>query len=270
MTTAPATLVDAHAHLHPGFPLDVFLEGAWGNFRSAAAALGRPLAEGVLLLAQHAGDDRYERLLAQAADVEPGCPCGAWSLEPTAEGVSLAARRPDGARLVLVCGRQLRTGEGLEVLALATATRFEDGLPAARAIAAARAAHAIPVLPWGVGKWLGARGRIVRELIDRAAPGLCCGDSANRPVFWPTPRLLLRAADRGLRVLAGSDPLPLRAEAGRAGRFGFALPGPLSATQPGEELAARLADPAESLCAFGRLETPLRFVRNQVALRVDR
>lgn len=268
MSGAAVTLVDAHAHLHPCFPLEVFLEGAWENFSRAAAAIGRPLAEGVLLLAQLSGDERFEVLAAQAAlPAAGGGRAPAWALEPTAEGESLVARRGEGARLVLVCGRQIRTREGLEVLALASGRRFEDGTPAAQAIAAAFDAHAIPVLPWGVGKWLGSRGRVVRGLIDQAAPGLCCGDSANRPRFWPRPRLLTRAAGRGLRVLPGSDPLPLPSEAARAGRFGLALAGPLSAERPAAELAARLADPVESLCAFGRLESPLRFAANQLALR---
>lgn len=267
--THPVTLVDAHAHLHACFGLEAFLDGAWEAFRRAAAGLGRPLDQGLLLLAQTAGDERFERLAAEAAPprAEPARPRG-WSLTRTAEPESLVARRADGARVVLACGRQIRTAEGLELLALATGARFADGQPIAAAVRAIEAAGAIPVLPWGVGKWTGRRGRIVANLIDTGRPGLACGDNANRPLLWPEPGLLRRARSRGLRVLPGSDPLPLPSETGRAGRFGFALDGALDADQPARDLARRLADPGTPLVSYGRLESPWRFARNQALLRL--
>ena len=265
-TARAAVLVDAHAHLHGCFALEEFLDGAREAFQRAAGELGVPLAEGVLLLAQTGGDERFERLAAQAGGA-PHDGAG-WHLSRTGEPVSLAARRGDGARLVLVCGRQVRTAEGLEVLALGTCAGFDDGGPIAAVLPEVEASGALAVLPWGVGKWLGRRGRIVAGIIEQARPGLACGDSGNRPLFWPTPTLLRRARERGVRVLPGSDPLPLPSEARRAGRLGFAVGGALSSDLPAADLARRLADPRTPVTAFGRLETPWRFLRNQVLLRV--
>lgn len=264
-----ATLVDAHSHLHACFELEAFLDGAWRAFGRAAAELGRTLDCGVLLLAQTAGDERFERLAA--GDAPPGATPGGksgWSIARTGEPESLVARRADGARILLVCGRQLRTAEGLELLALATCARFADGQPIAAALRGIEAAGAVPVLPWGVGKWTGVRGRVVAGLIDAGRPGLACGDNANRPRLWPEPALLRRARGRGLRVLPGSDPLPLPSEAGRAGRFGLALEGPLDADLPAQDLARRLADPRTPIVPYGRLESPWRFARNQALLRL--
>jgi hypothetical protein len=267
--TLLATLVDAHAYLHACFALESFLDGACEAFRRAATDRGGPLDCGVLLLAQTAGDERFEHL-AETAAPHGSAPEGGrgWAIARTGEPESLMARRADGARLLLVCGRQIRAAEGLELLALATCARFADGQPIAAALRAIEAAGALPVLPWGVGKWTGRRGRIVAGLIDAGRPGLACGDNANRPRLWPEPGLLRRARSRGLRVLPGSDPLPLPSEAGRAGRFGFALDGALDANQPARDLARRLADPRTQIIPYGRLESPWRFASNQALLRV--
>lgn len=264
----PASFVDAHVHLHPCFDLAAQLDAAHENFARAARALGWQPGAAVLLLAQASGDEGFERLAAPAAGGEPRPgPGGRWTFHPTAEPESIAARRGDGAELRLVCGRQVRASEGIEVLALGTLRRFEDGRPAAALLAEAGAAGALPVLPWGVGKWLGRRGRVVRDLIERAAPPPACGDSGNRPRLWPTPRLLRLARRRGLRVLPGSDPLPLPSEERRAGSFGFALPGALSPERPAADLLRLIADPDTVTVPFGRLEGALRFVVNQIALR---
>lgn len=263
-----ATLVDAHAHLHDCFALGDFLDGARDGFRRGAADLGLHPATGVLLLAQTTGDEKFEHLAAAAAPPrsEPPRTVG-WSLARTGEPVSLVARRDGGMRVVLVSGRQIRTAEGLEVLALATCARFEDGQPIAAVLAQVAAAGALAVLPWGVGKWFGRRGRLVADLIDEASPGLACGDSANRPFLWPTPLLLRRARRRGLRLLPGSDPLPLPSEAGRCGRVGFAVDCALSPDFPAADLRRRICDPQAPVIPFGRLETPWRFLRNQLLLR---
>ena len=281
--TLPATLVDAHAHLHACFGLEAFLDGAWDGFQRAAADLGRPLDCGVLLLTQTAGDERFERLVVEATpqgSARGGRP--GWSIARTGEPESLAARRADGARLLIVCGRQLRTAEGLELLALATCARFADGQPLAAALRGVEAAGAIPVLPWGVGKWTGKRGRIVGGLIDAGRPGLACrrqrqpaaalaraGAAAPRPqprdARAPRQRppaagvgggarrpLRLRARRRARRGPARSGPRapPCRpADAGSSPTAASSPPG--ASPQPGAPAAARLRCPGRPVAAVG-------------------
>lgn len=261
---ADGTIVDAHVHLYDCFDLQALLDAAHVHFEQAAATLGIRLATGVLLLAERAGERHFERLAEGKAPLRG--PSG-WCFQRTGEAESLTARSGNGMPLTIVCGRQIVTAEGLELLALATADSFAESKPIAATIEAAVGAGAIAVLPWAVGKWLGRRGRIVRGLIEQRGAAIAVGDNGNRPVFWPKPALLRRAERLELRVLPGSDPLPLPSEATRAGGFGFAIPGALSQSTPAADLKRRLADPGVTLTPYGRLELPLHFFKNQLALR---
>lgn len=266
---AHITLVDAHVHLHESCGTDQLLDSAAANI--LAAARGARPDGAVLLLAQPAGDVRFERLAAEAApDSDPAVDAAGWSFRRTAEAESILAVREDGTRLILVCGRQIRTTEGLEVLALATTQRFEDGRPTAEILRAVAAAGALAVLPWGVGKWFGRRGRLVSRLIGEADLPFACGDNGNRPGFWPRPHLLRRAERLGRRVLPGSDPLPLPGAITRAGSFGFAVSDAPDPMRPAAELKARLADPRIPIEPYGTLERASRFFSNQLLLRARR
>ena len=55
-------MIDAHAHLHPRFRLEAFLDGAAARFRSAAEENGLAGdSPGCLLLADAGGRDSYPR-----------------------------------------------------------------------------------------------------------------------------------------------------------------------------------------------------------------
>jgi hypothetical protein len=69
-------------------------------------------------------------------------------------------------------------------------------------------------------------------------------------------------------VLPGTDPLPLRHEERRVGSMGFWLGGSLPPAMPAGALHQRLMSPgSQPFRVYGELETPLRFLRNQLALR---
>ncbi|HVR99610.1 MAG TPA: hypothetical protein VMW27_23500 [Thermoanaerobaculia bacterium] len=267
-TLQPKTaLVDAHVHVHAAFDPDRFLSGALEGFRRGAAAAGiaAPFT-GCLLLAESAGERWFRQAAGSGA-------AGSWRLEPTAEPESLRARRPDGAELVVIAGRQVRTREGLEVLALATAEDFADGLPLAETLDRVRASGALPVLPWGFGKWWFSRGALVAAELGSGRGELYLGDNAGRPTRFGRPRLFREAAERGVPVLAGSDPLPLAGHGTRAGSYGFLLAGPLDEAQPARSLAAlvrRLRAAGAQPRPFGRTSGLLRFCRDQAALRLSR
>jgi len=266
---AEVTLVDAHVHLHECCETGLLLDAAAANFLDAARS-ARP-ASAVLLLAQAAGVARFEQLAADALPAAaPAAASSDWSFHHTAEAESIVAVRQDGARLLLVCGSQIRTAEGLEVLALGTTRRFDDGRPATEVLLAATAAGALAVLPWGVGKWFGRRGRLVSRLIGETRLRFACGDNGNRPSFWPRPQLLRRAERLGRRVLPGSDPLCFPATVTRAGSFGFAVGGALDPGRPAAALKTRLADPRLAIEPYGSLESARRFISNQLLLRARR
>lgn len=249
-------LADGHVHLHPCFDPEAALDAALAHFRRHAA--GAPHA-GVLMLAEPEGSDPFASLRAEG--------WRRWFLERTGEAVSRRARWNDAA-LVLVGGFQVPTAEGLEVLMLASTTRPPDRAPLPELIARARATGAAPVVPWGAGKWLGRRGRTLRACLASAAPGsFFLGDNGGRPAWWRDRAWFAEAEARGVRVLAGSDPLPFPGEERRVGAHGFAMAGRLSLAHPAADLLRRIAARDFRPAAFGARESTARFLRHQIAMQ---
>jgi hypothetical protein len=262
-----ALLIDSHVHFHACFDRDAFFDAALRNFSQGAAELGiaGPFL-GCLMLAEAAG----VRWFLRWSRGEDGAGSGAWSCEPTADPAALVARRrADGERLLVIAGRQVRSREGLEVLALATREEFPDGLPFHDALARVRWSGALTVLPWGFGKWWLYRGALVEAVVCRAErPGICLGDNAGRWEFADPPRLFREAEARGIPVLPGSDPLPLPEHLGRAGRYGFHLAAELDPRQLATSLRRTLRSLAASPPAFGRRRELAALCRDQLALRL--
>ncbi|HEX7090764.1 MAG TPA: hypothetical protein VF192_11560 [Longimicrobiales bacterium] len=258
-------LVDGHVHLHACFDLQTFLDSAVGNFRRAAEGAGLPGDTlGCLCLVDFGPRLPFVELRDRAgAEV-----CDGWTVGALDEESSLCLTRTDGARLLLLAGQQIHTRDGLEVLALATAKRFQDGLGLEETVDRVLAADAIAVVPWGFGKWWLGRGRRVARLIERAPPGLFLGDNAGRPELGRRSRLFDLAAERGVRVLPGTDPLPFRRSAALPGRYGFALPAGLHPQRPAEGLRRALLDATAQPRIFGRRARPLRFLRDQTMINL--
>ncbi len=260
--------VDAHAHLRPCFEVRAFLQAAYRNLSEEGggeSSSEKGFTRVLFVLSTPAGEGihRLERTSGQWMGEEPG----AWSSQNTEESVSMwVAPAGEGEqKMAIISGRQIVSQEDLEVLALGTRRQFEDGTSVSVLLRKIAQSGALPVLPWGVGKWWGRRGRVVRNLIeDTSLPPFLLGDNANRPAFWPRPSLFRRAEERGLKILPGSDPLPFPAEVQRTGSFGARLRGKLSLESPAQDLKNKLLDPSVEFRSFGRLETPLRFVRNQL------
>jgi hypothetical protein len=258
-----AFFVDSHVHCYPSVPFASFLDHAARNFAAGAERCGCRPAAAWLLLTETAADNAFAALA-----VLPGC--GQWLLRATAEPISLVAEAPTVAfPIILVAGRQLVTGEGLEVLAIGTADTFADGQDLEATIAAVKAAGALAILPWGFGKWWGRRGRILAERLEAAAPGtLFLGDNGGRPALASQPRAFATAARRNIPVLPGSDPLPLAAEATTcAGRYGFVLEAVVDAGRPAEGLKDRLLALREQPPSFGRRQALLPFVQRQLGMQ---
>ncbi len=265
MPAVARTLVDGHVHLHDGVEVAAFLDSAAANFAAAARQLGLPAAPtGCLLLAEARGVDRFARL----AD---GTPTGSWHLRPTREPVSLIGHRPDTPPIVLVAGRQIVCREGLELLALGTRATFADGQPLDQALARVIAEDAVPVLPWGVGKWRGVRGRLIADLLGRRRdPPLFVGDNGGRLGLAPRPELFERAERACVPVLAGTDPLSLPGQLAKVGGFGFVAELALDREAPFAALRGYLEGLRTSPGTFGRLESLAGFLRSQVAMQVQK
>ena len=257
-------LVDAHAHLHPVFELPDFLAAAATNV--ARGARGRHESNapvvGVLLLAESAGEEAFARLCSAAGSV-----VGGWSVQATAEPESLLIRQSGRPALIAIAGRQIVTSEGVEVLGLLSARPFSDGALLPETLAEIRSAGAVPVLPWGFGKWTLRRGALVESVIRSAAGDLFVGDNGGRPGAWRTPHLLEEARRLSVPILAGSDPLPFRDQQRRIAAYGFFADVDLDERQPAQCLRTWLRGLVGQPPVYGHLESLGRFGWNQARMQ---
>jgi len=219
-----------------------------------------------LLFTETARDSAFDDLRAADGAVLSG----GWTVQALPDDLAavLLHRGKDGAALTVIAGRQVVTAEGIEVLALATARRFEDGQSTGLLLNELRAAGIPAVLPWGLGKWMGRRGRLVAGLVrGQVGPGLLLGDNAGRPPGWGKPALFQSAAVRGIAVLPGTDPLPLPGAEEGVGRYGFTLDGGLDPKQPAVDMARRLIALKDQPPVFGRRRALGTVLGEQIALR---
>lgn len=261
-------LNDGHVHFHGCFDPDRFFDAAEANFERARHKHALPAESVRCLWFTESGGDRFFRAWAEgAAAPRPQ----RWSLRPAVDGISLLASREGGPEIVVVAGRQVRSGEGLEVLALGTEREFPDGLSFETALGRVTDSDAVAVVPWGFGKWSLGRGRLVARAVAAGAPGrVFLGDNGGRLERSFEPRLFDVARRRGIAVLPGSDPLPFPREVDRAATYGFVLTVAVDAARPGESLRGALGALRDAPPVFGRRSGILPFVRNQVAMQLRR
>jgi hypothetical protein len=257
-------LVDAHVHVYPQFDAGRLLSAAARNLGAAAQRLGAASWQGYLLLTETARDHWFETV-AMAA---PQTGLDGWQLQRREScELSVEATRGD-LRLVIIAGRQIVTAERLELHAIGTRRTFVDGQPAGRVLADIRGSGALALLPWGVGKWVGARRPMAAGLLggkgaDRPLPS----DNGGRPWFWPEPLLSLGEGP----LLRGSDPLPLAGQESRAGESGCWYKRADARAAGARELIGELSSCTRAqLGPFGPDESLLRFFRNQLGLRLRR
>lgn len=191
-----------------------------------------------------------------------------WVFEPCEEDGAVRAISPSNDQLIFVAGRQLATRGGLEILALCGRYEFPDLLPFDEALSLVLASDAIAVLPWGFGKWTFRRKRVVHEALENfSSPRLCLGDNGGRVTILGEPGLFGEARRREMKILPGSDPLPLDSHATRAGSYGLAFDGTeFDSDRPIQSLRALLIEGRGDFQTYGRLSSPAELVLNQIRL----
>ena len=271
MTKKHFILADGHVHLYKFFSLNELLNSAWRNFENAFRKDNKESHfDGVLFLAETAESNGFFRLKQEIdrKNDENESDRLQWKLFLTSEDECLKAARGGQQGIFIIAGRQITTVENLEVLALGTTHNFEDGRPLEKAIDQIVEHGAIAVIPWGVGKWLGKRGRLLTEFIlKNEGLNLFLGDNGGRPLFWSSISQFKLAAEKGIKILRGTDPLPMRQEVRRPGNFGFMIPESLNQSTPSFHLKQLLTDGNVDLINYGKFENPFRFFKNQSFLR---
>lgn len=264
-------VADTHGHLYPEYDAARLFHGARDRLARLAQGRSRPGQSGfrlVICLVERAGDSVFEALRADSLRL-PGL-----RLEPCeSDAEALCIRFSAGPPLWVCSGRQFAAAEGLEAIALGARSAAPDGRPLEEILRGARGLGAAVVLPWGAGKWVGGRGRIVRELLGRESPEtLLLGDNSLRPAGFPC-RLMRLGVARGFRMVAGSDPLPVPGEESVAGGYAASLEGAWDDERPARSLVRLLADPSVPLRTVGRRSMPwaaaLRWMRSMLRGRSD-
>lgn len=267
-------LADAHVHIYDCFKLEKFLDAAYSNFQSIANRLGcADKFTPILLLTETAKDFWFNRLREYVDDdsTNNGRAVKKWEFHHTGESVSLFAKSGKSKDLIIIAGRQIETAEGLEVLALSTTSNFRSGIPIIDLIKEVKKDDAIPVIPWGFGKWLGKRGKILNNFMKTHKDSkIFFGDNSGRPSFLPFPHHFKVAKKNGIHILPGTDPLPFATEYDRVGSVGFLLEEKISKTYPAKSLKKILMQSKLRVQSYGDFENPFRFFRNQLKMQIKK
>ncbi len=256
---------DAHFHIYPCFDPPAAISILIRNLERAAGAAnagapGREIFK-IAFLAESKQNNYFQKILKneisfKALDLEAAA-------GPGEHCVSL--RKQGKHKLCLVAGRQIVTGEKLEILALGMEEIVPDGLPADKVIEKIIAADGLPVLAFSPGKWLFKRGQLAMALVEKYGGGkLLVGDSALRPLGWGAPAIMRRAKGA---ILPGSDPLPLPGEEKYAGCYGFIYRGSFDPARPLAAIKEIIADSPAEIMPAGRRCSPLNVFGRLLRLR---
>jgi hypothetical protein len=255
--------VDGHVHFHRLSQIAPTLRAAADNFSHFTGR--RSGCAGVLLLTQAAQERVFERLCDRRRIED-------WSFDEVPhEPQSVVATAADGRWIGIVNGRQVRSEDGLEVLAIGTCAEFADGAPFEALVERVEQSGAVTVIPWGFGKWLGRRGaRVSAVLAGSDRRDVSFGDNGGRTVWLPEPRILRSARSCGFRIIPGSDPFPFGRDYRRVGRFGFELDVTPSRFELWGQLRPLLVGDAPSPRCYGSRLGLGQFVVNNVGIQLVR
>ena len=260
-------LVDSHVHFHSCFNLDVFLEAASANFRIAAQQLGLHAKTTGCLALTETSKDHYFRQFQAATKTSS---TNGWSFHTTAEDCSLTLCNR-GRQIILIAGRQIVTREKLEVLALGYAGEFPDGLALSETVTGVLQSGSIAVIPWGFGKWLFRRGRVLKQFLEsRNLQNVFLGDNSGRPRLGGRPPLFELAESKGLFVLPGSDPLPFPHQVRKPGCYGFVLEGEFDDYKPFASLRRLLQQTKALPRLYGQSDALAAFCRCQFGMQISK
>jgi hypothetical protein len=252
---------DTHVHWYDCFDPTAFFDAAARNLDAAVTADPGSSRMDLLCLTDPHGRQSDVYLCETLRQ------SGSWHFTFSDDRASVCARHEQGRELHMLPGRQIVSRENIEVLALNCRCEPADrSLELGGLIDEIHAAGGYPVMPWGFGKWTGHRGDVLRGLLAKRTD-LHLADSGNRCHGTREPALLAEGRHRGIAVMAGSDPLPLKRAERRAGTYGICAR--IAATATGADgLFRALMQQPGAWRLFGRPTSPLDFVMSQALLRI--
>lgn len=202
---------DTHVHCYQFDKIAELLDQASSNFsRFTPMATHR-----VLFFTDGNVDKTWQRLHAL---IEHGGVSENWRFKLNTDSGFIEAKKMQEL-IYLAPARQINSTERLEFLLLGYDQDIADGMAAAEIIEN-YAADYVVISPWGVGKWLGKRGKIMSDLIAKYK-GWFLGDNGGRPAIWVGIKQCKQARQQGMAIFNGSDPLPVIGELQRVAAYGI-------------------------------------------------
>jgi hypothetical protein len=257
---------DTHVHFHPCFEEGPFLDAAAESLLQDLAPTS--VITAALCLTESHGDNWFATLARLGdGDAIQGTE---WRKLDTEERNSVIVEDRRGRKLAIIAGRQIVCRERLEVLALGHLEVPDDGQPIRDVLRDVERAGAVPVLPWGFGKWTGDRKQVVQQLLDEPPCEFVLGDNGGRLRMLAEPELFAVARKKGFCILPGTDPFPFHWDGRRVGSYGMEWRGGLEPGAPFRSLKSLIAEQGRAGERFGRLESLPAFIRNQVAIQLRR
>lgn len=261
-------LVDAHVHIHECFDLEEYLNNIFKNFSNYAHEIDNSIPWiGLLLLSELKGNNFFN-LILNSSDQKF---LNNFSITKTEEDESFIIQKSNSQKVIIISGRQIITKGGIELLALCTTKYFKENEDLQKTIIDLIAANAVPVIPWGVGKWVGGKKNIIRDLINfNRNINFFLGDNSGRIQFWPEPYLFKLGKSCNRFILPGTDALPIQSEVSKTGSYGFYVITKINISKPSESLRKILSEINKSPSTFGKLENPIKFFRNQFMMQINK
>lgn len=261
--TSRAALVDGHVHLHACFDIDTAFDVAKRNLDSVRSKLHLPAATSdVLWLAELRDERATDRLRASLAHG------GRWQPDVSDGAIMRLQHSEHGHKLTVVFGRQIRTAENLEILVVGTMEQTPSGRPLEETVEASLDQDALVMIPWGFGKWTGARGRTVARAYERfSAQGVRLADTGAHSRFRGDPGVFVRSIADENPILSGSDPFPFPDQIRAIGRTGFVLTD-IPADFGWPDMLSAVASLKGQPRRFGRSFRTTEFARLQVKMQL--
>ena len=253
--------IDTHVHVYHCYEPENFLSLAISNSAQAGSATNL-----ILCLTESSGFNFFRELKSKQSTRSS---IAGWLISEIQGQPAVLLKKSD-QQIIFIAGRQVITKQGLEVLALFNDEQYEDGEDIQTIIDKINDNEGIAVLPWGVGKWLGKRGNIIRGLLNSNKPGkLVIADISARPALWPLPDQFKLARRSGYSSLYGTDPLPLESDQDRIASAGMVMELSSDESQAISELKSALLKQTDHE-TYGKRVSAFRFVKDQLMLRFNK
>lgn len=252
---------DHHVHYYPQFSWQCLLEYSWQNLSQAASEkVGSSKIHAAICLLETQDSRWYSGIDDALSDV------AGWSVKYEISSEAKRAEHEDGRQISIIKGRQIVTQEKLEVLVIGNDEPL-DNVPTLHECIEMHAEKAV-VIPWAVGKWLGARGKVVNAALAQQSSLFNVGDNGGRPNTWNRVSQFDLAKGLGKTIIPGSDPLPLKNAEKRAGTSGVIVSGHLNDASGVQGLLSALTE-NKFEAVFSSQQSTLAFMRDQLRLRMS-